>query len=88
MTVKELIAQLQKLPEDDEIVADVFGDDLDAEVVCVRKRAYLLDVCCIAVDRSRWLKEQTKDIKSIRDDTLEVYQTAKRKEEPEDEDVW
>ncbi len=80
MTVKELIEQLQKLPQDNEIVADVLGDEKPAEVICARSRVFIKGRSYIAVDRSWWLKERAEDIKEMREEELEVYQGAQRKE--------
>ncbi len=88
MTVKELIEQLQKLPQDNEIVADVLGDEKPAEVICARSRVFIKGRSYIAVDRSRWLQDLAEDIKAMREEELEVYQGAQRKEGQEDEDVW
>ncbi len=72
MTVKELIRQLKKLPQDNEIMADVLGDERVAEVICARNHVYIEGKSFIAVDRSRWLEDLAEDIKAMREEELEL----------------
>lgn len=72
MTVRELIKQLKKLPQENEIMADVLGDERVAQVICARNHVFIEGKSFIAVDRSRWLQNLAEDIKAMREEELEV----------------
>ncbi len=72
MTVRELIKQLRKLPQDNEIMADVLGDERVAEIICARNHVCIEGKSFIAIDRSRWLQDLAEDIKAMREEELEV----------------
>ncbi len=99
MTVKELIEQLQKLPPNDDIVAEVIGDDFVAGIIYASK--YFGDMSSIMVDRTRELEEHAACSMSARNELrrriweeekanrkIEEKKSVALTEEPEDEDVW
>ncbi len=80
MTVKELIEQLQKLPPDDRIYADIITDQrMNAEILNVQRYGA---ASFIAVDRTKELEGLVEDSKETR------RRWEEAQEEPEDEDVW
>lgn len=72
MTVKELIKQLRKLPQNNEIMADVLGDERAAEIICARNHVLVEGRSFIAVDRSSWLEELAEDIKAMKEEEMEA----------------
>ncbi len=62
MTVKRLIKELQKLPQDSPIIADVLGDEINAEIVRAGE-FYSGDGCYITIDRTRCLQSRVRDIR-------------------------
>ncbi len=69
MKVKELIKELQKLPQESTVIADVLGDENSAEIVSVRAGAKTYKAFSfIAIDRSEEVKMHLNFISDMRSD--------------------
>ena len=69
MKVKDLIKELQKLPQESTVIADVLGDENSAEIVSVKAGAKTYKAFSfIAIDRSEEVKMHLNFISDMRSD--------------------